>query len=232
MSDKLLLEVWMDKGKTDKVRLYRSFIQEVCIADRLKTVCKIKSVGATVTRLKLNGKVKLNKGMYTIYLYNKVDHPEVIQEYRDYRRSQLPTFVEYIQAMKERYCPDLGAVKEIFKSKIEDAYAVEYLARELEKVQVAETQVLMWNKLIGEEWSIVECSLEDYNFDGVGIHSNVIQYLDKLRDDIVMQASFGAVFSTSPSANAFENIKHETIAKWYWECAREIRSLEEGENYR
>lgn len=85
MSNQLLLEVYTNEGNEDEVRLYKGFIKEDYILFNLRKICKWNTssiTGATVTRLKINGKVAIGKKAYTAYLYNEIDHPEIIQAHK------------------------------------------------------------------------------------------------------------------------------------------------------
>jgi len=219
MTEQLLLEIW-----TGETRLRREFIKEESIVHRLRFLCKaVKTTAintALVNRLKDKGKAKVG-GVYQIYLYDEESDPQIIAEYKEYVRSQLPTFVEYILRMEELYCLDVNKVRQTLQENIQKEYSAELLSNRLIELQKAEVDKAMWYTLN----KVVEGSQEDNEFE------NVIKWLDESAKRIVENASYGAAHSSSPISNVLEDVEHSQLAKWYREHAKEIRSLVEGEDY-
>lgn len=232
---KLLVEISIkDTTKLDQLtRIYRGFVKAEHILNILKNVCKgVKKTAFNMSlhdRLMNNGKART--GQYLIKLYNETDHPAVFEQYEEYYRSQLPTFEEYILAMRDRYCPDLEAAKKSFAEFVSNDNAVDFLGNRLVELQQTETEVIMWRKLIGEKWSIIDVLLEKYT-TSKEVHDQVCLYLNKVGNDIIDQTSFGAASSSNLLYNVLENAKYETVAKWYRHYVSKIRSLVEGQNYR
>jgi len=182
---------------------------------------------------KIHGKkVKIGKGVYTIYLHSEIKHPEKIQAYKEYRLSQLPTFEECVLAMKEGSCLDVEKVRQTLQKNIAEGYLADSLCNDFVALQKAEADNQMWDGVVGRGWSVVEMSYDDNEFESVCIHSNVIKYLDSLAKQILEETSYGPASSTSKIFNILEDAKHQEIAVWYRRYAKEIRSLEEGKDYR
>lgn len=229
---KLLVEISI-KDNDQLTRIYRGFNRADYILNTLKRECKgVKKTAFNISlhdRLMSNGKART--GQYFIKLYNKTDHPAVIEQYEEYVRSQLPTFEEYIWAMRDEYCPDSEAAKKSFAEFVSNDNAVDFLGNRLVELQETETEVGMWCELIGEEGSIIDAMVEE-GITSKELHKQVCLYLNKVGNDIIDQTSFGAASSTSPMFNVLENAKYEAVAKWYRHYVSEIRSLVEGQDYR
>lgn len=224
-----LLEIY-----TNDVRTTREFIQEEAIVRRLKILCKaVKETAinkSILVRLQANGKVRLG-GVYVIRLYTEESNSEVIEAHKNYIKSKLPTFVEYIRVMKDRYCPKLQAKKQEFNERLMSSDRVDLLGKYLEDLQKSEAEIFLWRKLIGVGWSVID-QVELNTSDSVGIHSAVNKYLDEAVKDIVRQASYGSIVSTDQMYNILEGVKIASEAKWYREYGIRIKNLVEGEDYR
>ena len=234
---KLLLEIHIkDETKLDQLtRIHRGYVKQEYLLNSLKRICKgVKKTAFNTSlfdRLMRNGKVWT--GQYLIKLYDEAKFPYTIADYEEYRQSQLPTFEECILSMKEIYCPDLKAAKDDFidcSKHVLSGNPVDYLGSRLVELQKVETENLMWRKLVGEGWSIIDAMIVD-GATSKELHNSVCEYLNKVGDDIIAQASYGPSASTDPMYNVLENLKHEVIAKWCRRHASEIRSLVEGEDY-
>lgn len=232
---KLLVEISIkDTTKLDQLtRIYRGFSKAEYILNTLKRECKgVKKTAFNTSlhdRLMNNGKART--GDYYIKLYNKTDHPAVIEQYEEYVRSQLPTFEEYILAMRDRYCPDLEVAKKLFAEFVSNDNAVDFLGNRLVELQETEAEVIMWRKLIGKKWSIIDAKVEK-GITSKELHKQVCLYLNEVGNDIIDQTSFGVASSSNLLYNVLENAKYETVAKWYRHYVSEIRSLVEGHDYR